>query len=102
MVTERQRRKATTISNTSRNNLAKRQTQNCNHWSPVTVLVEELDDDTENHEVSEHESKEEENSAAVPSSTFSMTYAEDGVCEHCLTKYQVLCNQNEILDNLIN
>ncbi len=31
-----------------------------------------------------------------------MTLAKDKVHKHCPTRYQVFCEQNEILDNLIN
>ncbi len=67
----RQRQKATDISKSSRNNLTKSQTHNHNYWSPLTSLVEELDnDDKEYHELSEYKSTEEDNAAAAPSSVF--------------------------------
>ncbi len=71
---ERQQRKATTVSNASRNNLAKIQNQNCNYWSPLTSLVEELGTNPEYREVSEYKSKEEDNAAAAFSSAFLLLW----------------------------
>ena len=88
-----------TISNASKNNLAKSQTQNCNYWSRLTSLVEELDDDKDDKEVSEYKSNDNDDKAAANSGALLMNLATDKVNKHCLTRYRVFCKLNAIWEN---